>query len=63
MQPSKTHLDFGHVSDEFQDLYVQMYDTWAQLSKQGKAKSAGVITMKDYASIANQIVSARKCST
>ena len=50
-------LDFGHVSDEFQDLYVQMYDTWAQLSKQGKAKSAGVITMKDYASIANQIVS------
>ena len=50
-------LDFGHVSDEFQDLYVQMYDTWAQLSKQGKAKSAGVITMKDYASIASQIVS------
>ena len=50
-------LDFGHVSEEFQDLYVQMYDTWAQLAKQGKAKSAGVITMKDYASIANQIVS------
>ena len=50
-------LDFGHVTDEFQDLYVQMYDTWAQLAKQGKAKSAGVITMKDYASIASQIVS------
>ena len=50
-------LDFGHITEEFQDLYVQMYDTWAQLAKQGKAKSAGVITMKDYASIANQIVS------
>src|SRR4030095_10112583 len=50
-------LDFAHVTPEFQDLYVQMYDTWASLAKQGRAKSAGVITMKDYAVIANQIVS------
>lgn len=50
-------LDFGHISPEYQDLYVQMYDTWARLAKEGKTKSAGVITMKDYAVIANQIVS------
>ena len=50
-------LDFGHIKDEYQDLYVQMFDTWKSLARQGKTKSAGVITMKDYASIANQIIS------
>jgi hypothetical protein len=50
-------LRFAHIKEEFQDLYVQMYDTWKSLGRQGKAKSAGVITMKDYPAIANQIVS------
>lgn len=50
-------MDYGHISEEFQDLYVQMYDTWKGLAAAGKARSAGVITMKDYPAIANQIVS------
>ena len=50
-------LRYAHVKEEFQDLYVQMYDTWKGLKREGKAKSAGVITMKDYPAIANQIVS------